>query len=119
VYLSDYSYDSIIHKDRVVSQLSVACWSDCVLRYDSRFLHKLWTVAVRISVRTGIYPLAVYFTVIEEPVLKKNQQEMLVGKINTCVTWMKTVLMYLLVLWNFSYGDQIALKKIKLKEILW
>jgi len=87
VYLNDYSYVSIIHKDRVVSQLSVACWSDCVLRYDSPFLHKLWTVAVRISVRTGTYRLAVYFNVTEEPVLEKKRQEMFTDKINTCVTW--------------------------------
>jgi len=118
VYLSDCSYVSIIHKDRVVSQLSVVCWSDCVYRYDSPFLHKLWTVAVRISVRTGTYPFAVCSSITEETIFKKRQ-EMFIGKINTCVTWMKTVLLYLLVLRHFSYDDQRAFKKIKLKEIVW
>lgn len=113
-----YSYVFIIHKDRVVSQLSVVCWSDCVYRYDSPFLHKLWTVAVRISVRTGTYPFAVCFSITEESDLKKRQ-EMFIGKINTCVTWMKTVLLYLLVVRHFSYDDQRAFKKIKLKEFVW
>jgi hypothetical protein len=114
VYLSDYSYVSIIHKDRVVSQLSVACWSDCVLRYDSQFLRKLWTVAVRISVRKGIYALAVYFIITEEPVLKeKNGKKYLWARqILVSLEW-RQGLLYLFVLRHFSYGEQIEFKKIK------